>query len=99
MGGARGLGALFLRPKILITVVGNGAVTTNPLGVFFGNCSHSGPGSFLCNAGTFRFGAQVTLTATGRTFLGWSGDCTGGALTCVIVIDRQEHRVAAVFNP
>jgi len=99
MNGARSVGALFLRPTIVITVVGTGAVATDPLGVFFGNCSHSGAGSFTCNSGIFRFGTQVTLTATGGAFLGWSGDCTGSAPTCVIAIDRQERHVTATFSP
>ena len=63
-----------------VTKVGNGAgtVTSNPVGI---NC---GP---TCSA-PFNFNQTVTLTAapaTGSTFAGWTGGCTGTA-TCTTTI-------------
>jgi hypothetical protein len=58
-----------------ITTVGSGTITSNPAVI---NCGST------CSA-SFNGGTGVTLTATpasGSTFVGWSGDCTGaGACT------------------
>ena len=45
----------------------------------------------VCGA-TYRAGVRVTLTATaapGSTFTGWSGECSGASLTCVVRLDRS----------
>ncbi|GEM_PF-1074278 len=59
---------------------GNGSVTSGPPGIECGNvCSY-----------VFTQNSQVTLTATpktGYTFGGWTGDCTGAALTCSLSMD------------
>jgi len=57
-------------PQLTVTVSGQGTVTSNPAGI---NCPST------CTAG-FASGASVSLTATpasGFTFSGFSGDCTG----------------------
>ncbi len=53
-----------------VSMVGSGTVTSNPDGI---NCGRT------CSA-SFNSGSNVTLTATpasGSTFAGWAGDCTG----------------------
>jgi hypothetical protein len=47
--------------------------------------------SSVCGA-TYRVGTRVTLTATpapGSVFMGWSGECSGTAPTCVVRMDRS----------
>jgi hypothetical protein len=68
---------------------GSGTVTSNPAGI---NCGST------CSA-SFTSGTAVTLTATpasGSTFAGWSGDCTGtGACTLTMSV---AHTVTATFT-
>lgn len=75
--------ATFLTPyKLNVRVTGLGAVTSNP------------PGS------TFVQGTAVTLTAApaaGNTFTGWSGACSGTALTCTVTINA-DTAVTATFS-
>ena len=66
---------------------GLGTVTSNPTGI---NCGSACSGSFS---------GSVTLTATpatGSTFAGWSGACTGTG-TCAVTVDAGT-RVTATFN-
>ncbi len=68
---------------------GSGTVTSNPPGIDCGStCSHD-----------FTAGTVVTLTAsvaTGSTFAGWSGACTGSG-SCVVTMDAAKD-VTAAFN-
>ncbi len=68
---------------------GAGSVTSQPAGVDCGgSCSHS-----------FDGGTQVTLTptpASGSTFAGWSGACSGTG-TCQVTMNRDQT-VTATFN-
>ena len=68
---------------------GSGTVTSNPVGI---TC----PGT--C-ANYFKIASKVTLTATpasGSTFAGWSGACTGTG-TCTVTMNGFQS-VAATFN-
>ncbi len=68
---------------------GAGTITSSPSGI---NC----PGT--CSA-SFAQGTQVTLTAspaTGYTFAGWSGSCTGTG-TCTVTMTAAAN-VSATFN-
>ena len=73
-----------------VTVAGNGAVSSSPLGISCG---------ITCSA-VFTSGAQVTLTAMPASdsfFTGWSGGCTGtGSCTIVVGISNS---VTATFAP
>jgi uncharacterized repeat protein (TIGR02543 family) len=68
---------------------GSGTVTSNPTGVNCGtDCSE-----------LFNHGTSVTFTAapaTGSTFSGWSGSCTG-TTTCTVTMD-QARTVTATFT-
>ena len=68
---------------------GSGTVTSNPAGI---DCGAT------CSA-PFNSGTTVSLTATpasGSTFTGWSGDCSGTGLCSVIV--NAAKNVAAAFE-
>ncbi|MDD5559066.1 choice-of-anchor tandem repeat GloVer-containing protein [Candidatus Methylomirabilis sp.] len=68
---------------------GSGTVTSSPAGISCGT---------TC-ATTFANGATVTLTATpatGSTFAGWSGACTGTG-ACSVTLDAAKS-VTATFN-
>lgn len=76
---------------VTVSVTGKGSVTSTPTGI---NCP-----SAACTA-TFPARTQITLTATpasGAAFNGWSGDCTGAASPCTVVIDGAKS-VAAQFQ-
>ncbi|MCA1657529.1 MAG: InlB B-repeat-containing protein, partial [Actinobacteria bacterium] len=77
-------------PRTLtISKNGTGTITSTPAGI---NCGTT------CTA-TYDHGTQVTLTpdpATGSTFAGWGGDCTGTG-ACVVTM-TQARSVAATFN-
>ncbi len=69
---------------------GSGTVTSSPAGVSCGS---------TCNA-TFTSGTSVTLTATpasGSTFAGWGGACSGTAATCTVTMSAAQS-VVATFN-
>ncbi|MEJ0044958.1 MAG: hypothetical protein WDN04_01495 [Rhodospirillales bacterium] len=66
--------------SLSVTVTGGGSVTSSPAGV---TCS-----SGTC-AGTFNSGTVVTLTAaaaSGNTFTGWGGACSGALTTCNVTV-------------
>jgi hypothetical protein len=68
---------------------GSGTVTSSPTGI---NCGAT------CSS-QYASGASVTLTAaaaTGSTFAGWSGACSGTA-TCTVTMD-QARSVTATFD-
>jgi hypothetical protein len=69
---------------------GSGTVTSNPSGI---NCGST------CSA-QFNSGTQVTLTATaasGSTFAGWSGACSGTSNTCTVTMNTAKS-VTATLN-
>ena len=69
---------------------GSGTVTSEPLGI---NCGSA------CSI-AFDTETTVTLTAVadpGFTFTGWSGACTGTAVTCTVTMDGAKS-VTASFN-
>jgi len=75
--------------QLSVAVNGNGTVTSTPSGIDCGS---------VCEA-EFDADTPVTLTATpasGSTFTGWSGACTG-MTTCVVTLD-QALSAAATFS-
>lgn len=75
---------------LAVAVSGGGTVTSTPTGI---NCGTT------CSA-SFASAAAVTLTATpatGSTFTGWSGACTGTASTCVVSMAASTN-VTATFT-
>ena len=61
---------------LLATVVGNGSMTSSPVGI---DCSPAGSPGTDCSE-SYDYGTVVTLTATpsaNHELLGWSGDCSG----------------------
>jgi hypothetical protein len=81
-----------LSPQLTVTVEGDakGTVTSSPTGIDCGtDCTE-----------TYASVTGVTLTARpegSATFAGWSGACTGSALTCTLTIDRSRS-VTATFT-
>lgn len=72
-----------------VTISGSGTVTSAPSGI---NCGTT------CSA-SYDSGTQVTLTATpatGSTFSGWSGACSGSSPTCTVAM-TQARSVTASF--
>jgi hypothetical protein len=98
------------KPAINVTLSdpSAGTVTSDPKGI---NCGPScNPPGIDCGSSCtalFDSGTTVTLTETpsaGHIFVGWSGDCSGTAATCVLTIaDDHDHlqrgyQVSAVFS-
>ena len=105
MDQARSVTASFAPPPLTLTVAGggtgNGAVTSQTGLTPAINCTITGgaAGATGCS-GSYPNGTQVTLTATaatGFTFSGWSGACTG-TTTCQVTVD-QTRSVTAAFSP
>jgi len=74
---------------VTLAGAGSGTVTSNPTGI---NC----PGTCSAN---YNSGTSVTLTAaaaSGSTFAGWSGACTGTG-SCTVTMNAA-HSVTATFN-
>ncbi len=83
-----------------VTVHGAGTVTSNPAGI---NCTSTTGATNTCTA-SFGSGVPVWLTADEddtttppHVFDGWSGDCTGTAVTCLNTMDAN-HAVTATFS-
>ena len=69
---------------------GSGTVTSTPSGIYCGNS---------CSA-SYASGTQVTLTAraaSGSSFAGWGGACSGASETCNVLLD-DVRSVTASFN-
>ena len=76
--------------ELAVSVVGTGTVRSQPTGIDCG---------MTCTTLLARDSA-VTLTATpatGQTFSGWEGACTGTALTCTVTMTAPQ-RVTATFR-
>jgi len=75
---------------LTVTHSGSGTVSSSPKGINCGKqCSHS-----------YNAGSTITLTAKPakkHAFLGWSGACSGTALTCTVPM-MGDRNVSAEFN-
>lgn len=85
MDGDKNVTATFTQNSYALTVnvVGSGSVGKSP------------------NAATYAHGTQVTLTptpATGYSFVGWSGACTGSG-ACVVTMDAAKSVTATFTGP
>jgi uncharacterized repeat protein (TIGR02543 family) len=82
-----------LSPHLTVNVEGDakGTVTSSPAGIDCGtDCTE-----------TYSSVTGVTLTAHpegNATFAGWSGACTGSALTCTLTMDRSRSVTATFTN-
>ena len=77
---------------VTVSVVGSGSVTSTPAGI---NCP-----AVSCSA-KFPARTSVTLTATpasGFALNGWSGDCSGTAVTCTFVINSAKAAAVQFVN-
>ena len=72
-----------------------GTVTSDPAAIDCG-AEYDNVGGPAC-AIDFVVGSQITLTAQGPNFVGWSGACAGTG-TCTLTMD-QDRSVAATFSP
>jgi hypothetical protein len=78
---------------------------TAPLAATTASCGHvtSSPGGISCGSDCtelYNRGTAVTLTAaaaSGYSFAGWTGDCTGSAATCQVTMNAVKN-VAASFR-
>jgi uncharacterized repeat protein (TIGR02543 family) len=95
-------------PKLTVSVMGTGNVTSNPQGLNSGIlCGvFSLPGATQVCSDWFNTGTAVTLTATpatGYSFTGWSGSCGGAAPTCMLTVSDDQlstgYQVTATFTP
>ncbi|HKS81170.1 MAG TPA: hypothetical protein VJR23_06660 [Candidatus Acidoferrales bacterium] len=96
MSAAEAVTATFNTQQFTLTLTdagtGSGTVTSSPAGI---NCTGTGPN---CSA-NFNSGTQVTLTetpASGSTFAGWAGACSGTG-SCVVTMSAAQS-VTATFN-
>ena len=91
--GARSAGAISSQDieEVRVAIRGAGRVLSIPAGIeCHGSCEHE-----------FRAGTDVMLVAGSRPesrFVGWTGDCVGRSVLCVLVADRPV-RVTARFEP
>ncbi|NOT22458.1 MAG: integrin [Nitrospiraceae bacterium] len=81
--------ANFNRPVLTAQLVGNGLVSSNPVGI--NSCVA------ICLA-PFDKGSLVALTAAGVGFAGWSGGGCAGTGPCLVTVS-QDSTVTATFNP
>jgi hypothetical protein len=76
--------------SVAVTGGANGAVTSSPGGIDCGSsCTYAYP-----------TGSDVTLTATpasGKSFTGWGGACSGSATTCTVALSA-DRSVSATFG-
>ena len=73
---------------LTVSIFGSGTVTSNPAGI---NCG------FDCTE-NYNSGTSVTLTATpasGYTFSGWSGACSGTSTTCTVPMTAAKSVTAS----
>src|SRR5689334_2230541 len=71
---------------VVISIGGSGAVTSSPAGL---DCV--GPNG--CTR-SFPLGTTVALSAaaaSGQTFIGWTGACSGSALKCAVVANGTQN--------
>jgi hypothetical protein len=80
--------ANFNRPVLTAQLIGNGLVSSNPVGI--NSCVA------ICSA-PFDKGSLVALTAAGVGFAGWSGGGCVGVGTCLVTMD-QDSTVTATFQ-
>lgn len=76
--------------SVNLSGTGSGTITSSPAGITCGVTTCSG---------SFTNGTNVTLTVTpasGSTFAGWGGDCTGTS-TCVVTLSAATN-LLATFN-
>jgi RHS repeat-associated protein len=76
---------------------GTGGVTSQPAGL---SCAGGTTTQAVPCAQSFPIGSTVTLTAVpdvNQTFAGWSGACTGTAVTCTITVTANTQ-VGAAFD-
>lgn len=101
MDSARSVGAVFtLAPTSrLVTVIksgsGSGSISSTPAGL---SCAAVG-----CSTASASFSSTTAITltaapATGSTFGGWSGACSGTYSTCSLVAGTSTLNVTATFN-
>ncbi|MFL6622024.1 MAG: InlB B-repeat-containing protein [Sulfurifustis sp.] len=92
MSAARSVSATFTASPtyaVAVTVTGSGTVVSSPAGISCGS---------TCSA-NYASGTSVTLTATpasGYTFSGWGGDCSGVS-TCTLTVSAARN-VTATFR-
>jgi hypothetical protein len=91
MNAAQSVSAAFSQPSytLSVSVSGSGMVTSSPSGI---NCGGT------CSA-SFAIGTPVTLTATpatGFSFIGWSGACSGTA--CTVTMNAAQSVSASFAN-
>ena len=72
--------ANFNRPTLSVVIVGTGTVNSNPAGI--NSCTTN------CSA-VFDKGTQITLTASGGTFTGWTGGGCSGTSTCAVTLNAD----------
>ncbi len=92
MDGDHSASATFRKPKLTVTLSGNGTVTGEGIACTSG----SGTGCAADEAA----GKDVTLTATppaGGSFTGWGGACTGKETTCTVTM-TGDRSVTATFS-
>jgi hypothetical protein len=98
MDQARNVGATFTA-----SAVSSYILTVNKSGTGLGVVSSTAGSGLYCGSVcsvAYPNGTSVTLTAaaaTGSTFAGWSGDCSGTAATCTVTMN-QARNVGATFT-
>jgi putative Ig domain-containing protein/List-Bact-rpt repeat protein len=92
------------KPAINVTLSdpSAGTVSSSPLGTDCGpSCEPPGINCGSSCTALFDGGTIVTLTATpstGSTFTGWSGACTGSAMTCVLTVQDDDADVMSGYQ-
>ena len=105
-GGCAGMSTCVVSMNKGTTVVADFAPITHVLSLAVNGAGGVGssPSGITCPSDcteAFALGAMVTLAAapsTGYQFTGWSGACTGAAMSCVLTMNAAEA-VTATFTP